>query len=92
MNITGKSGDMYVKGGSIAPNGFLSYEAGQVGNRTPTGRLVIKKATANDAPNNGVVLEYGAAADWAGQLYIGDNAEQGIYYNGWSGGVRGSWR
>lgn len=92
LNITGKSGDMYVKGGSIAPNGFLSYEAGQVGNRTPTGRLVIKKATANDAPNNGVVLEYGAAADWVGQLYIGDNSYQGIYYNGWSNGVRGTWR
>lgn len=45
-----------------------------------------------EAPNNGVVLEFGSSTSWAGQLYIGDNATQGIYYNGWSNGVRGSWR
>jgi hypothetical protein len=54
--------------------------------------LVIKKASSAYAPNNGVVLEYGPYSGWCGQLYIGDNADQGIWYNGWSGGVRGSWR
>lgn len=60
---------------------------------TPAGgsTLVIKSVNNKEAPNNGVVLEYGNSTSWVGQLYIGDNATQGIYYNGWSDGVRGSW-
>ena len=54
--------------------------------------LVIKRATNSEAPNNGVVLEFGNSTSWTGQLFIGDNATQGIYYNGWSNGTRGSWR
>ena len=53
--------------------------------------LVIKRVTNSEAPNNGVVLEFGNSTSWAGQLFIGDNATQGIYYNGWSNGVRGNW-
>lgn len=61
---------------------------------TPAGgsTLVIKSVNNTEAPNNGVVLEYGNSTSWVGQLYIGDSSTQGIYYNGWSDGVRGSWR
>ena len=75
-----------------ATNGFWSRDQGTVGTASGTGRLVIKRAVNTEAPNNGVVLEYGNSTNWTGQLFIGDNATQGIYYNGWSNGTRGSWR
>lgn len=75
-----------------ATNGFWSRDQGTVGTASGTGRLVIKRAVNTEAPNNGVVLEYGNSTSWTGQLFIGDNATQGIYYNGWSNGTRGSWR
>lgn len=73
-------------------NGLYSKETGNVGTPVGNGSLVVKRANNTEAPNNGVVLEYGNSTSWVGQLYIGDNATQGIYYNGWSDGVRGSWR
>lgn len=79
--------------GSIkSPNGFLSQGEGNVGTQTGGGYLVLKRANSSEAPNNGIVLEYGAYSGWGGQLYIGDNADQGIYYNGWSNGTRGTWK
>lgn len=74
------------------PNGIYSYQQGNVSSPSATGTLIIKKANNSEAPNNGIVLEYGNSSNWTGQLYIGDNATQGIYYNGWSNGTRGSWR
>ena len=74
------------------PDGIYSYDTGNVDTLVSKGALVVKKATSSEAPNNGVVLEYSNYNDWGGQLYIGDNATQGIYYNGWSNGVRGTWR
>lgn len=61
---------------------------------TPVGNsaLIIKRVNNTEAPNNGVVLEYGTSTKWVGQLYIGDNATQGVYYRGWSDGVLGEWR
>ena len=74
------------------PDGIYSYDTGNVDTLVSKGALVVKKATSSEAPNNGVVLEYSNYNGWGGQLYIGDNATQGIYYNGWSNGTRGSWR
>ncbi|MBO7670266.1 MAG: hypothetical protein J6S60_06710 [Oscillospiraceae bacterium] len=54
--------------------------------------IKIKKANTSTAPNNGVVLEYSMASGWVGQLYLGDNATIGLYWNGWSNGTRGEWK
>lgn len=81
--------------GSVkAVKGIWSRPTGEVGTATSdsNGMLLIKRANNSEAPNNGVVLEYGNSANWRGQLYIGDNATQGIYYNGWSNGTRGTWK
>ena len=83
---------IYINGEGRIVNGIISRDTGQVGTAVGNGKLVIKKATSSEAPNNGVVLEFGNSTDWTGQLFIGDNATQGIYYNGWSNGTRGSWR
>lgn len=73
-------------------NGLYSMGTGNVNTPVGNGALIIKKAHNQEAPNNGVVLEFGNSVNWVGQLYIGDNAYQGIYYNGWADGVRGNWR
>nr|DAQ36171.1 MAG TPA: hypothetical protein [Caudoviricetes sp.] len=91
LQITGKSGNTNIKGSFLAPYGFMSIDGGQVNTPVGNGNLIIKKANNSEAPNNGVVLEFGNSKAWTGQLYIGDNAYQGIYYNGWSNGVRGTW-
>lgn len=92
LQITGKSGNTNIKGSFLAPYGFMSIDGGQVSTPVGNGNLIIKKANNSEAPNNGVVLEFGNSKAWTGQLYIGDNSYQGIYYNGWSNGVRGTWR
>lgn len=73
------------------PHGIVSMQPGHA--NEPAGKLtlIIKKVNNSEAPNNGIVLEYGSKK-WTGQLYLGDNATQGIYWNGWSDGVRGTWR
>lgn len=86
------TGDLTVSGTAQIQNGLYCKPTGQVNTPVGNGMLVIKRATNSEAPNNGVVLEFGNSTSWAGQLYIGDNSTQGIYYNGWSSGTRGSWR
>lgn len=76
----------------IAEKGIKSKDTGNVGTAVGNGMLIIKRANNTEAPNNGVVLEYGNTKEYTGQLFIGDNAYQGIYYNGWSNGTRGKWR
>lgn len=84
--------------GSIAADGYVTpITAGQVNTAKGDGKVWFKRAsisnTYNDGtPNNGFVIEYGNSTSWVGQLYIGDNATQGLYWNGWSDGVRGSWK
>ena len=92
--ISGKDGNGWLKGSLKVDNGMYSADVGQVQNQNVTGTILIKKAdvTSDATPNNGVVLEYSAFQGWGGQLYIGDNADQGVYYNGWSNGIRGSWK
>lgn len=75
-----------------AVKGLHSMESGNVGTPVGNGELIIKRANNTECPNNGVVLEYGNYTNWVGQLYIGDNDYQGVYYNGWSNGVRGEWK
>ena len=88
---------------TIAPNGGITpiasgTDSGQTNTRVNTAsgnsRLWIKKASreGDGTPNNGVVLEYGNSTSWVGQLYMGDNATQGLYWNGWSDGERGEWK
>ena len=75
-----------------APNGFYSLGEGAANTPTNSGKLIVKKVNNLEAPNNGVILQYGNSTSWNGQLYIGDNSEQGVWYNGWSNGVRGTWK
>lgn len=84
--------NLTVSGTSQIQNGLYSKPTGQANTPVGNSMLVIKRVTNAEAPNNGVVLEFGNSTSWVGQLYIGDNATQGIYYNGWSNGTRGSWR
>lgn len=88
------AGDLTSSGTVKATKGIWSRPTGEVGTATSdsNGCLLIKQANNTEAPNNGVVLEFGNSANWRGQLYIGDNSSQGIYYNGWSNGVRGTWQ
>lgn len=87
------NGNTNINGVAKATNGFWSRPTGEVGTATSANScLLIKRASSSEAPNNGVVLEFGNSTNYKGQLFIGDNATQGIYYNGWSNGTRGSWR
>lgn len=72
-------------------HGIISMQPGHANEPAGKSTLVIKKVNKSEAPNNGIVLEYGSKK-WTGQLYLSDNATQGIYWNGWSDGVRGTWR
>lgn len=75
-----------------ATNGFRSYDTGHADTSNACSRIVIKRVSSSEAPNNGVILEFGNSTSWTGQLFIGDNADQGCYWNGWSNGQRGSWK
>ena len=86
------NGNTSVAGYGKYTNGIYSRNSGEVGTPVGNGRLIIKRTNNSEAPNNGVVLEFGNSTSWVGQLYIGDNATQGIYYNGWSDGKRGTWK
>ena len=94
LTVSGKTGHVNISGSVKAVKGIWSRPSGEVGTATSDSNsmLLIKRANNTEAPNNGVVLEYGNSANYRGQLYIGDNATQGIYYNGWSNGTRGTWR
>lgn len=91
-NVTA-GGNVEATGSGRAQKGFWSLPTGQVGTPTDSsGMLIVKRANNTECPNNGVVLEYGNSTSWKGQLYIGDNATQGAYINGWSNGTRGTWK
>lgn len=86
------NGNLTINGTAQIKNGLYCRPTGQANTPVGNSMLVIKRVTNSEAPNNGVVLEFGNSTNWTGQLFIGDNATQGIYYNGWSDGTRGSWR
>ena len=81
-----------VNGYVDATNGFRSYDTGHADTSNACSRIVIKRVSSSEAPNNGVILEFGNSTSWTGQLFIGDNANQGCYWNGWSNGQRGTWK
>lgn len=89
------TGDTTIIGKVIANNGIYSRRSGEANTPVGNSQLIIKRVTVGDdtgVPNNGVILEYGNSTSWVGQLYIGDNADQGVWFNGWSNGVRGNWK
>jgi phage minor structural protein len=75
------------KGGIISNNDTTS-----VNSQTVVDGITIKRAGSDYSPGNGVVIETSLFNDWGGQLYIGDNATQGIWFSGWSNGVKSSWK
>lgn len=98
--FSGKSGHFWAKGhvnsddSMQAVKGFWSTTPGSVNTAVGNSTLVIKQALSYEdgTPQNGVVLEYGNLTSWSGQLLITDNANDGIWFNGWYNGTRGSWR
>jgi len=76
-------------------DGYITpIASGNVNTAKSDGNVWFKKAyvSSDSTPNNGVVIEYGNSTSWVGQLYLGDNATQGLYWNGWYNGVRGTWK
>lgn len=86
--------DQKINGKVEATNGFVSKPRGNVSTKTSVPGLVIKEAyrTMDDTPETGIVLEYGPYEKWGGQFFIPDNKDTGLYYNGWTDGIRGTWR
>ena len=90
--VTRFNRQIYVGGKSTGAGGFISQDGGE-NDATGDSALHIKRAyVSNGAPNNGVILSFGNSTSWCGQLYMGDNSTQGCSWNGWSDGVRGTWR
>ena len=79
---------------TVIEKGFYSKSAGNINARDGEESLIVKVATAaaDSTPNNGIVLEYGPVEGYGGQLYIGDNANQGCYFGGWYNGERRAWQ
>ena len=79
---------------TVIEKGFYSKSAGNINTRDGEESLIVKVATAasDSTPNNGIVLEYGPVEGYGGQLYIGDNANQGCYFGGWYNGERRAWQ
>ena len=87
------------------PNGTLTWNGNEVAtnNIVPSAvvnevhpiqnRLCVIKASVDNAPNNGCILSYSISnPNWIGQLFIGDNATQGLYYRGASNGAWCAWK
>ena len=90
--VTRFNNQIYVGGKSTGAGGFISQDGGE-NEATGDSVLYIKRAyQSNGAPNNGVILSFGNVTSWCGQLYMGDNDVQGCSWNGWSDGVRGTWK
>ena len=81
--------------GAVALNGGITpIVAGSVQTHGANGKLLVKEASASadNTPNNGIVLEYGGSSTWVGQLYMADNGEDGIYWGGWYRDERSEWK
>lgn len=90
-NIIGDS-NANIAGDVQGRKGFWSRNAGEVNTPIGSGCLQIKQASYTEAPNNGVVLEYGNSTFWTGQLFFADNSYDGVWFNGWDNGTRGTWK
>ena len=92
-NLEGRpDGKLYWGGNEIATRDIPTYVAAETLTAPAvSGKLCVVKASKDNAPNNGVILSTYTSASWWGQLYIGDNSTQGIYFRGMSDGVVGNW-
>lgn len=83
--------------GSITSNGFMSYRMNTNSDYTKDpsslGCIVFRevKQGALNAPNNGVVMEFGNSEQWQGRLLLIDNGSDGLYYGGISNGSNTGW-
>lgn len=83
--------------GSITSNGFMSYRMDTNSDYTKDpsslGCMVFRevKQGALNAPNNGVVMEFGNSEQWQGRLLLIDNGSDGLYYGGISNGTNTGW-
>lgn len=83
--------------GSITSNGFMSYRMNTNSDYTKDpsslGCVVFRevKQGALNAPNNGVVIEFGNSEQWQGRLLLIDNGSDGLYYGGISNGTNTGW-
>lgn len=83
--------------GSITSNGFISYRMNTNSDYTKDpsslGCMVFRevKQGALNAPNNGVVMEFGNYEQWQGRLLLIDNGSDGLYYGGISNGTNTGW-
>lgn len=83
--------------GSITSNGFMSYRMNTNSDYTKDpsslGCVVFRevKQGAINAPNNGVVMEFGNSEQWQGRLLLIDNGSDGLYYGGISNGTNTGW-
>lgn len=57
-----------------------------------TNKLCVQDASKDNAPNNGVILSTYTNANYNGQLFIGDNASQGLWVRGVSNATQGAWK
>ena len=90
--ISGKSGNGWLRGYLLAEKGFYSLNTGNVSTPVGNGRLIVKRASSSEAPNNGCVLEYGNSTSWVGQLWIPDNGDTRPAFAGWYNGTRSAWK
>ncbi len=83
--------------GPITSNGFMSYRMNTNSDYTKDpsslGCMVFRevKQGALNAPNNGVVMEFGNSEQWQGRLLLIDNGSDGLYYGGISNGTNTGW-
>lgn len=83
--------------GAITSSGFMSYRMNTNSDYTKDpsslGCVVFRevKQGALNAPNNGVVMEFGNSEQWQGRLLLIDNGSDGLYYGGISNGTDTGW-
>ena len=83
--------------GAITSSGFMSYRMNTNSDYTKDpsslGCVVFRevKQGALNAPNNGVVIEFGNSEQWQGRLLLIDNGSDGLYYGGISNGTNTGW-
>ena len=91
-----KSGNTSIAG-AITSSGFMSYRMNTNSDYTKDpsslGCVVFRevKQGALNAPNNGVVMEFGNSEQWQGRLLLIDNGSDGLYYGGISNGTNTGW-
>ena len=83
--------------GAITSSGFMSYRMDTNSDYTKDpsswGCVVFRavKQGALNAPNNGIVMEFGNSEQWQGRLLLIDNGSDGLYYGGISNGTNTGW-